>query len=190
VVVHFLDLPRSEFARDAEALLDRRGFESALASMNGKAEIVSSTRWDDTGEHPHVEVEIAAPRIHAEIDLLQRHDFSVLVCMTENGPHPTVQRSDLEVHHLPVEDTTPPTRAQAETFANILDRANAKNQRMVVHCMAGIGRTTTIIVAGHLLRGARLGEMIDELAVSNPDYRTKGSQWSFLQDLAEELGLH
>jgi protein-tyrosine phosphatase len=190
VVVPFLDLDRGEFKRDSEELLDREGFANALARVNRKAEIVSSVRWDDSEEQPHVEVEIDASRIRAELDVLQRHDISVLVSMTENAPHAAVLESGLEVHHFPVDDTTPPARAQAEAFARVLDRAHAKQQRVVVHCMAGIGRTTTIIVAGHLLRGRRLGEMIDHVAIANPDYRTHGSQWTFLQELASELGLH
>jgi predicted protein tyrosine phosphatase len=186
VVVPFLDLPRAEFERDAAELLDRRGFEVALERVNRKAGIVSQARWVG-GDDPHLEVEIAPERVRAEIDILERHDFSVLVSMVETPPHPVVQDSGLEVHHLPVDDTTPPRRDQAEAFAEVLDRVYRDEQRMVVHCMAGIGRTATIIVAGHLLRGGRLGPMAEELRIANPSYLTRGDQWAFLQDLAAEL---
>jgi hypothetical protein len=190
VVVPFLDLPRDDFERDAEELLDRQGFESALARVNSKEGIVSNARWDDSGEQPHLEIQIDSARVGTELDILLQHGISVLVSMTENAPHPAVLASDLEIHHLPVEDTTPPTRDQAEAFARILDQADSHERRLVVHCMAGIGRTTTILVAGHLLRGRRLGEMIGAVAVANPDYLAQGSQWDFLQALAKELDLH
>jgi protein tyrosine phosphatase (PTP) superfamily phosphohydrolase (DUF442 family) len=96
-------------------------------------------------------------------------------------------RSGLEVHHLPVDDTTPPGRDQAEAFAAVLDRVYRDGQQMVVHCMAGVGRTTTIIVAGHLLHGDRLGVIAGEVQIANPSYRAQGSQWAFLEALADEL---
>ena len=187
VVVPFLDLPRTEFESDAAELLDRRGFEVALERVNRKAGIVSSARWQGEDD-PHLEVEIAPDRVRAEIEILERHDFSVLVSMVEGAPHPAVLDSSLEVHHFPVDDTTPPDRGQAEAFAEVLDRVYRDGERMVVHCMAGIGRTTTIIVAGHLLRGGRLAAIADEVKVANPAYLAQGSQWAFLEELAGELG--
>lgn len=187
IVVPFLDLPLDEFERSRSTLLDRSGLLNALDRVNHKTGILSDARWSDGDDH--LEIRLDDRRIRHEIDTLERHGISVLAAMTEGGPHPVVHDSALDVHHFPVDDTRPPAREQVEAFASVLDQVYTRDQRMVVHCMAGIGRTTTILLAGHLLRGERLASMKKELETTNPRFLAKGSQWTFIEALAEELGL-
>ena len=46
---------------------------------------------------------------------------------------------------MPVEDITPPSRDQVYTFAETLCTALAADKTVVTHCLAGIGRTTTML---------------------------------------------
>ena len=53
----------------------------------------------------------------------------------------------------------------------------------------GIGRTSTMLMAGHLVRGETLPDLRRELATTNPDYQFRGKQTAFLKAFAEEFGL-
>lgn len=119
---------------------------------------------------------------------MEAHGFSTLVSLLEVTPHPVVVASGLEIHHLPVDDTRPPTKDQVLAFADVLEDVYANDKRLVVHCMAGVGRTSTMLMAGHMLRGETLPELRRELGTTNPDYQFRGKQTVFLEIIAEEFG--
>jgi protein-tyrosine phosphatase len=88
---------------------------------------------------------------------------------------------------VPVEDTTPPSRDQVYTFAETLFTALAADKTVVTHCLAGIGRTTTMLIAAYLVHGYALQDLTAWIRVRNPHFAFRGSQMAFLQELAEDI---
>ena len=80
---------------------------------------------------------------------------------------------------MPVEDITPPGRDQVYTFAETLFTALAADKTVVTHCLAGIGRTTTMLIAAYLVHGYSLQELTAWISVRNPHFAFRGSQMAF-----------
>ena len=51
----------------------------------------------------------------------------------------------LDYHHLPVPDFSPPTQQQVDAFVRIVDEARSSGEGVAVHCIAGMGRTGTML---------------------------------------------
>lgn len=155
------------------AELDRR--LQALARRSG----VCGRR---EGERVRVEV----PEAGREAALLRGSGVQVLVSLMERRPDPAVAAAGLEVHHLPVSDMLPPSREQVGELADLLEACEAAGRPVGVHCLAGIGRTTTMLAGTRLLRGAPFDELIETLERANPSFRRGGPQWDFLRRMAAE----
>ena len=56
-------------------------------------------------------------------------------------------RNSFKFYHINVPDYGLPTETQIETFLAICDKHGLKNESIVVHCVAGCGRTGQFIVA-------------------------------------------
>jgi hypothetical protein len=180
--------------------LDAAAFEAAAARLADPSELLDTlgrleqkmgfpqraATFEERGD-AGIEVELPDQRIRLELDILEEHGFATLVSLLEAPPHSTVAASGLEVHHLPVDDTTPPTNDQVLAFADVLEDVYANDKRLVVHCMAGVGRTSTMLMAGHMLRGETLPDLRRELGTTNPGYQFRGKQTVFLNRLAGDL---
>ncbi len=55
--------------------------------------------------------------------------------------------SQFSYYHIDVPDYGVPTESQIETFVNLMDDHHQKNEAVVVHCVAGCGRTGQFIIA-------------------------------------------
>jgi protein-tyrosine phosphatase len=86
-----------------------------------------------------------------------------------------------------VEDITPPSYEQVCTFANILLTALAAGKNVVTHCLAGVGRTTTMLFAAYLMQGYAWDELVTWVRIRNPHFQFRGSQMAFLQTLANDV---
>jgi len=54
-------------------------------------------------------------------------------------------QKEFEVIRIPIRDFTPPTESQMDKFIKVVDEQVAKGNKVMVHCMAGHGRTGTMI---------------------------------------------
>ena len=84
-----------------------------------------------------------------------------------------------ETLHLPVADMTPPDVEQVERFVAFVDRVTARGQAVGVHCLAGLGRTGTMVACYLVSRG-----MSAEQAIERVRQRRPGSIQTELQELA------
>jgi atypical dual specificity phosphatase len=113
--------------------------------------------------------------------------FSVLVTLTERPlPFDMVIRCGLAPFHIPVEDFEAPTIEQAEEFCRIVDRMKAEGKKVAVHCLAGLGRTGTMLAAYLIhLDGIGAAEAIEKMRKIQPGYIQCEEQELFLHDWAE-----
>jgi atypical dual specificity phosphatase len=122
-----------------------------------------------------------------DLEDLKGMGFSVLVTLTERPlPFDMVIRCGLAPFHIPVEDFEAPTIDQAEEFCRIVDRMKAEGKKVAVHCLAGLGRTGTMLAAYLIhLDGIGAAEAIEKMRKIQPGYIQCEEQELFLHDWAE-----
>ena len=179
---------RPDEARDRlNRLRDRDALLAVLQSIRAKTGIFDDVSWVDDGTQPALRLTTSTQRRQHEVALLKQHNVTVLISLLEQPlDHPEL-RNDFEVFHVPVEDIAPPSRDQVYAFAETLLTSLEAGKTVVTHCLAGIGRTTTMLMAAYLVQGYPLEELTAWVQGRNPHYLFHGSQVAFLQALAEDV---
>lgn len=86
---------------------------------------------------------------------LREHGVQVLISLTEEAPmRKWVDEAGILLFHVPIEDMEAPTQEQLDRCMTAIERANAQNMAVAVHCGAGLGRTGTVLAAYLVSKGA------------------------------------
>jgi atypical dual specificity phosphatase len=79
---------------------------------------------------------------------LRVQGIQLLIVLTEFPPHrPWLDDAGLLGLHVPVPDFHAPTPEQLEQCVGAIRRAKEQSMGVAVHCMAGLGRTGTVLAA-------------------------------------------
>ena len=103
----------------------------------------------------------------ADAERLRAEGVTALVSLTRRHPFPGGAEG-LEVRHLPVVDFMPPTQEQMIEAVEFIDAALAAGGRAVVHCVAGYGRTGTVLASWLVSLGTAPGEAVCRVRESRP----------------------
>jgi protein-tyrosine phosphatase len=186
-VAMFYELSPGVARERLHRLCDRVALLAVAEQMNVKTGIFDDVSWVEDQGQPALRLLPSVQRRQHEVALLKKSNVTVLISLLEQPlDHPELC-NDFELYHVPVEDITPPGREQVYTFAETLFTALAADKTVVTHCLAGIGRTTTMLIAAYLVHGYSLQELTAWIRVCNPHFAFRGSQVAFLQALAEDL---
>jgi len=93
----------------------------------------------------------------------------------------SIREHGMEARHIPVPDGTAPTPEQIDTFVALVDEARAKDENVAVHCLAGKGRTGTMLAAWLIYGGQSAEEAIAEIRELRPGSIETVSQEEALQ---------
>ena len=155
------------------------GFSDALAVLNQKTNFFDSFQVAED----KVKFKLNKQQLQVEIDFLKSEGISTIVALTEKHHQRDELTSHFDTHHISIDDMTAPTLSQAKELAQIFETARSQDKKVAVHCLAGIGRTSTMIIAAHKLLGEDLDQLIAQMKACNPSYKFSGSQAAFLESL-------
>ncbi len=118
-----------------------------------------------------------APRwAHITNDKLERllqAGIQLFVDLTEKGESlPYVDQLGGKARHqrMPISDFDTPSPYEMVNILNTLDYARRRSQRVYIHCLAGLGRTGTVVgcyLARHGLTGAEALERLQHLRANS-----------------------
>jgi len=128
-----------------------------------------------------------------DLDALSNAGIGAIVSLTERMPPELVGEPRFSVLHLPIEDMTPPEREQVERFVRFVDRQRESEHAVGVHCLAGLGRTGTMIACYLVTRGRSADDAIAEVRRARPGSVQTETQeqavrrWAMVQSGESEL---
>jgi len=94
---------------------------------------------------------------------------SLVVSLTESSVDPdTVEVLGMELLHLPIEDFHAPTPEQQLAFVREVQVRRDAGETVAVHCLAGLGRTGTMLATWLVAEGLGADEAIDEIRALRP----------------------
>lgn len=100
------------------------------------------------GRRPHGDLVCDLAWLHGQ-------GIRAVLSLTEEPLDPApMEQLALSSLHLPVDDFTPPTPDQLLEALAFIDEHRAADRAVVVHCLAGQGRTGTVLAA-YLVRSGR-----------------------------------
>jgi atypical dual specificity phosphatase len=93
----------------------------------------------------------------------------ILVTLTEDClPRSWIDSAGLMSVHVPVPDMDIPSVEQLENVISVIDKAKASGMGVAIHCLAGKGRTGTILAAYFVHQGLSAKEAIRKVRDLRP----------------------
>jgi len=116
--------------------------------------------------------------------------ISALVTLTQRPVLAKAAREHgFEYLHLPIPDFAPPLQSQIRQFVNFCDRNIENGRAVVVHCVAGMGRTGTMLACYLVSRGSDPWKAIKTVRQKRPgsieNARQEGAVFAFADWLRE-----
>jgi protein-tyrosine phosphatase len=168
-------------------LRERDSLLAVLECLSIKTQVFENVTWHNEGIEPHLRLTRNMRQLECEIELLKRHRLSVLISLIEEPFDHDILSEHFNLHHVPIEDITPPSPAQVYDLAEQLRAALDAGHKVAVHCLFGVGRTTTMLIAAHLVLGYALHDLKAWIRRCNPGFLFRGSQAAFIDDFAQAL---
>jgi atypical dual specificity phosphatase len=119
-----------------------------------------------------------------DIDLaaLKRVGITQLITLTERDlPQEPLRRHGLTNLHLPIRDHEAPSVGQIQMLLKRMEKLIAQGEVLAVHCLAGRGRTGTVLAAWWIREGLTAQESLRRVRLLDAHYVQSAEQEAFLQ---------
>lgn len=103
------------------------------------------------------------------MEFLKDEGIEVIISLTETPlSRPLIEEFGFVCHHIPVRDFSAPTAQQITRFVNTIEKTRRSGRKCVVHCLAGHGRTGTMLACYFVSRGKTPREALEEVRKLRP----------------------
>lgn len=155
------------------------GILHVMRNLTAKTPLFENLEYDSGEFH----LSYCEDNLVQEVSHLKERGIQRIVTLTESHHSADLLSEYFKAHHLSVPDLEAPQVDQAHELKEILVEAAKCGEKVAVHCLAGIGRTSTMIMAAHILMGHEPSELEKLLMKKNPAFKLTGSQERFIRSL-------
>jgi atypical dual specificity phosphatase len=179
-IYKFYDFDEKTGRKAIEVFRENAGILKVLGNLTERTGIFESFKIEGNDLH----IRLSNKRLNEEIAFLKKAGISSVVSLTEEH-HQKEQLGDhFDLHHISIEDLGAPSIDQVHRLAGIVASENKSSRKLAVHCLAGIGRTSTMLMASHIALGESPQDLEARLKRQNPSFVLTGPQGEFLRSLA------
>ena len=126
-------------------------------------------------------------QLPADLDELQGYGIGAIVSLTETPLDEfAIQELGIVYTHIPIIDMTAPNPTQMFDALDAIDLAHGEDRAVVVHCLAGQGRTGTILAAWLIRQGSTTDEAMAEIRAACPHAVENDAQLACLRTFERE----
>lgn len=123
-----------------------------------------------------------------DLQALRRCGVTTLITLTENNlEQAPLLRHGMRNLHLPVYDREPPTVAQIQMLLARMSAMLKRGEVLAVHCLAGQGRTGTVLAAWLVREGLTAEEALRRVRLIDAQYVQSQAQEALLHTYEETL---
>ena len=132
------------------------------------------------------------PGIVQSVDLdlaaLRTVGVTMLITLTESDfPQDALRRHGLRNLHLPIRDREPPSVAQVKMLVVRMAAMLKKGEVLAVHCLAGLGRTGTVLASWLIQEGLTAQTALERIRKIESGYVQSPEQEEFLNAVEADL---
>ncbi len=160
---------------------DASGISRILKQLAERTQSLESFSVTDNFVH----LKMCKERLETEIKFLKQQGIARLITLTEQHHSKDVLSEHFALHHIGIEDLNVPQMEQVHQLAKVMTESVQKEEKIAVHCLAGIGRTSTMLLAAHLLMGDTFDSLRTRIATRNPSFVLTGAQGEFVTSVAQ-----
>ncbi len=157
------------------------GLETIFERTLQKVPVINDLKITENSVH----FSMSPQRLAEETEFLKRHNIDKIIALTEKHHSKDFLQEHFDLHHLSIEDLGAPSFEQARQLAEIIKKARMDQEKLAVHCLAGIGRTSTMLMASFILLGEKLEHMNAKIAKQNPRFILTGVQKEFIEEISK-----
>ena len=148
----------------------------------------SGFRWVIPGRVAGTPMPGVVQSIDLDLAALRTVGVTMLITLTERDiDQDALRRHGLRNLHLPIRDREPPTVPQIRMLIARMNGMLKKNEVLAVHCLAGLGRTGTILASWLIQDGLTASAALERIRKIEPGYVQSVEQEQFLHAVEADL---
>jgi len=182
-IAKFHKIDADSFGKSVGIFKTNEGILEVLKRVSQRTKILEGYDVSET----HIQFGLSQERLKWEMQYLKDQGIETVVSLTEEHHHKDQLATQFDLHHIAIEDLGAPKVAQVLQLAELIKSSMGNQKKLAVHCLAGIGRTSTMLMSAHITMGESAKDLELLLAKQNPAFQLTGSQADFIRSFSERL---